>query len=278
MGQTYTRPRPRRDFYDQPEYVPRFGPVDGFDDAYGEVEDEYKPSIIGVKWGVFLAWLNDQWAPGQHLAIIGPTGEGKTTFVVGILGLRKWVIALDPKGEDETLAASGYQRITSLPLPGYLRNRIAAGEPARLIVGGPSRTDNEKKALQRLMAQAIQMVREQGGWTLYVDEFQILADIRLFGLGKPIEELLISARRNRTSVITSFQAPAWVPRASTRQAWGTLILPTRDVNMIKAVAESMGRSWQELMAAIRLLPQYHGLFIPKSVHAPMLLVNPPKVD
>src|SRR5882762_8512664 len=124
--------------------------------------EPYRPSIVGVPWSVFLAWLQEAWAPGQHLAIIGPTGEGKTTFVVGILGLRQWVIALDPKGEDETLAASGYIRITSLPLPGNLRNRIAAGEPARIIVGGPSRTDAEKAALQSLMRDAIQMVREQG--------------------------------------------------------------------------------------------------------------------
>lgn len=241
-------------------------------------EPEEKARIVGVSWSVFLAWLAEAWDPGTHLAIIGPTGEGKTTFVVGILNLRKWVIALDPKGEDETLAASGFTRITSLPLPGNVRDRIAAGEPARFIIGGPSRTSGEQAALRRLMAEAIQMVREQGGWTLYVDEFQILADMRFFGLGKKVEELLISARRNRTSVITAFQAPAWVPRASTRQAWGTLVLPTRDINMIKAVAESMGRPWQELQQAVSQLPQYHGLFIPKSVHAPMILINPPPVN
>jgi hypothetical protein len=122
------------------------------------------------------------------------------------------------------------------------------------------------------------MVREQGGWTLYVDEFQILADLRMFGLGKQVEELLISARRNRTSVITAFQAPAWVPRASTRQAWGTLILPTRDINMIKATAEAMGRSWKDLETIVKQLPQYFGVFIPKSVHAPMIIIHPPKVD
>jgi hypothetical protein len=261
------RPQPVEPSYEVEEYADRIGTA-----------VPSRPSIVGVPWGVFLAWLNDAWDPGTHLAIIGPTGEGKTTFVVGILGLRSWVIALDPKGEDETLAASGYRRVTRLPLPGALRNQIAAGEPARLIIGGPSRTDDEKRALQRLMADAIKMVREQGGWTLYVDEFQILSDIRMFGLGKPIEELLIAARRNRTSVITSFQAPAWVPRASTRQAWGTLILPTRDVQMIKTVAETMGRPWQELHQAVRMLPRFHGLFIPKSVHAPMILINPPKVD
>lgn len=234
--------------------------------------------IVGVPWPLFLAWLDDVWDPGTHLAIVGPTGEGKTTFVVGILGLRKWVIALDPKGEDETLAASGFTRITKLPLSGELRNQIAEGQPARLIIGGPSRTEAEKARLRQLMAQAIRMVREQGGWTLYADEFQILSDMRMFGLGKPIEELLISARRNRTSVITAFQAPAWVPRAATRQAWGTLLLPTRDVNMIKAVAETMGRPWKELNEIVTSLPQYHGIFIPKSIHAPMILINPPPVN
>jgi hypothetical protein len=270
--------------------VPAFPPDEQIyietDDRYSEsfrvgaqpVESQRSPTIVGVRWGVFLLWLRDAWEPGTHLAIVGPTGEGKTTFVVGILGLRKWVLALDPKGEDETLAASGYQRVTSFPLPSSLRNSIARGEPARLIIGGPSRTDEERKHLRRLMAEALKMAREQGGWTVYVDEFQILSDARMFGLGKQVEELLIAARRNRSSVVTSFQAPAWVPRAATRQAWGTLLLPTRDVNMIKAVAESMGRPWQELQRAVHSLPRFHGLFIPKSIHAPMILINPPKVD
>lgn len=258
--------------------VPTAQPQQTYTSATSTSTDDTPAKIVGVSWGVFLAWLSESWDPGTHLAIIGPTGEGKTTFVVGILNLRKWVIALDPKGEDETLAASGFTRITHLPLPGGVRDRIAAGEPARFIIGGPSRTSAEQSRLRALMAEAIQMVREQGGWTLYVDEFQILADLRLFGLGKKVEELLISARRNRTSVITAFQAPAWVPRASTRQAWGTLVLPTRDINMIKAVAESMGRPWQELQQAVNLLPQYHGLFIPKSIHAPMILINPPAVN
>ena len=270
------QPTPTGDPYTDDPYPGGYA-GEQFTDEYEDEEPTAPPMIVGVPWGTFLAWLKDAWAPGTHLAIVGPTGEGKTTFVVGILGLRKWVIALDPKGEDETLAASGFTRITKLPLSARVRDDIASGIPARFIIGGPSRTAAEQAHLRDLMRQGLAMVREQGGWTLYVDEFQIIADMRMFGLGKQVEELLISARRNRTSVITSFQAPAWVPRAATRQAWGTLLLPTRDINMIKAVAESMGRPWQELAAAVNQLPQYHGLFIPKSIHSPMLLVNPPEV-
>ena len=54
--------------------------------------------VISAEWDLFLDWFKDNWHPGDHAALIGPTGEGKSTFAVGILGLRKWVLALDPKG------------------------------------------------------------------------------------------------------------------------------------------------------------------------------------
>lgn len=233
--------------------------------------------IVGVAWEIFLRWLETVWEAGHHLALIGPTGEGKTTFAVSVLALRRWVIALDPKGEDETLSASGFVRITKLPLPRKIRNAIAEGKPARIIIGGSARTDAEERSLRSLMRDAVAMVRQQGGWTIYADEFQVLADMRMFNLGKPIEQLLVSARSNGTSVVTSFQAPAWVPRAATRQAWGVVIFSTRDRAMIKSIAESMGRDWHTLATIVDELPQFFAIFIPKSIHAPMILVHPPKV-
>jgi len=122
------------------------------------------------------------------------------------------------------------------------------------------------------------MVRHQGGWTLYADEFQILADLRMFGLGKPIEQGLVSARAKGTSIVTSFQAPAWVPKASTRQATIVIMWPTRDRNMIKSVAESMGRDPRELMAIMDLLPRYHVCVIPKSIFEPYIITHAPAVN
>lgn len=233
--------------------------------------------IVGVSWEMFLEWFKDAWEPGQHIALIGPTGEGKTTLAVGILTPRKWVIALDPKGEDDTLSESGFVRVTKLPLPRKIRNDVAEGKPARLIVGGSARSTAEDAHNRKLMAQAVEMVRGQGGWTVYADEFQILSDREMFNLGKLVERLLISARKNRTSVVTAYQATAWVPRASTRQATFVVVWGTRDREMIKKVAESMGREWRDLETAVDELPQFFAIVIPKSVRAPMVLVHPPKV-
>jgi hypothetical protein len=236
--------------------------------------------------------LPPPWRPGGHWALIGPTGEGKSTMAVGLLELRKWVLSLDPKGEDETLESSGYQRLLTMPPP---RDRLAAvgkkpregtdewiwdqvdkGLPVGLIAGFEAMTDEEDAALHALMKDAVTWCRRTRGWTLYVDEFELLSSQRMFRLGPDIERMLITARRAGTSVVTSFQAAAWVSKHATRQASFTSLWPTRDRQMIKNVAEAMGRDWKMIALAIDELPPYHTLTIPKQIRAPMLVTMAPK--
>jgi hypothetical protein len=217
----------------------------------------------------------------MHWALVGPTGEGKSTLAVGLLRLRKYVLALDPKGEDETLAASGYLRVTGLPprarLPRDVQKALDENRPARLIVGHAARTEEQDKHLQQLMQDAVNYARYAGGWTLYVDEFELLSSQRMFRLGPYVERMLITARRDRTSVMTSFQAAAWVSKHATRQATFCVVFPTRDRAMIKAVAESMGRDWKQLGEIVDELPPFHAVIIPKSIRAPMVITKARKL-
>ena len=269
-------------------------------------------NVIYLTWEQYLAWLAGKlkqarnaagvmvklppaWVPGDHGAFIAPTGEGKTTHAVGVLGLRKWVLALDAKGEDETLTASGYIRVRELPADGWraavnrlrdkgdqrawkeIYERIDAGQPARVIVGGAAHNDREDDKLRKLMREAITFCRHSEGWTLYVDEFELLSSQRMFHLGPPVERMLITARRAKTSVITSYQAQAWVSSHAHRQAKQVTMWQTGSRQMIKNIAEGMGRDWRQLAEVIDLLPKWHSVTIPRGTHDPMVITRAPKL-
>jgi hypothetical protein len=271
--------------------------------------NELSQPVVWLNWDQYLQWLNGRlvnvttawgekvrlgppWQPGEHMALDGPTGEGKTTHAVGILEARKYVLALDPKGEDETLSQSGYVRVRSIWQDSLrwklahrqdaktwqdIHRRIDDGLDAKVIVGGGSDTDEQDIALQRLMREAITYSRHAGGWTLYVDEFELLSSQRMFNEGPRIERMLITARRKKTSVVTTFQAPAWISQHATRQARRAVKWPTGDRNMIKKLAEAMGRDWRELGSAVDLLPEYHTITIPRGKRHPMVITSAPQL-
>ena len=265
--------------------------------------------VVWLDWEQYLAWLSGRltkvraswgerldlgppWQPGEHMALDGPTGEGKTTHAVGLLSLRKYVLALDPKGEDQTLTDSGYARVTSIyrdSVDWRMRHRedaktwdkiwkaVENGRPARVIVGQGSSTIAEDARNQLLMSEGIAFARQCKGWTLYVDEFELLSSPRMFRQGPMIERMLISARSAGTSVVTTFQAPAWISQHATRQARRAVKWPTGDRNMIKKLAEGMGRDWRDLGAIVDELPPYHTVTIPRGKHHPMVITSAPKL-
>lgn len=236
--------------------------------------------------------LPPPWQPGQHLALIGKTREGKTNFAIWLISaVRRYVLAIDPKGHDETLSASGWTRVTTVP-GGMRKARLwsqewrlwrridrdrAEGRPVRLIAGMTTRTKADDIANRQLIRDAIEYVREAGGYTLLVDEHQILSDRRLYGLGEDIARQSISAARDGTSVVAAMQYLAWVEKAAIRQSTLCALWRTRDEDLIKMTARVTGRPWREIAAAMDELPKYWLLLISDELRAPMLMVRPPKV-
>lgn len=231
--------------------------------------------VMGVEWKDFMNYFSDNWKPGQHVALVGPTGQGKSTFAVPVLKQRKYVVALDPKGGDDTLAASGFERIPSWPPSGKIYQDIADGKPARLILGAKGA---DIDSLAKEFDKALSDILKQGGWTAYIDEFQIAADKRMMNVGTKAEKLLVSARYKKVSVVTAFQAPSWVPTASTRQATWIVMWPTRDEDCIKAVAQKAGREKTQFAEVVKKLPPFHGLIIPPVQSDPMIITVAPKIS
>lgn len=236
--------------------------------------------VQGMGWDDFLVWFKDAWKPGEHVAFVAPTGEGKTTTAVGILKQRKYVLALDPKGGDSTLKAAGFERITKWDRATLrmIQKKIEDDEPVRLIVGPIVETREDMTAMRVLFSKVLRDVFRQGGWTVYVDELQVLSDRRLMNLAGDAEALLIAARDKGVSFVSSFQRPANVPRTASDQSSWFVVFHTRDIDVVNRLAEMAGQAKAHMRGAIKGLTPHSCLIFNRNPRQPIIATKARKVS
>lgn len=240
---------------------------------------DLETDFVALDFDAFLERFGGAWQPGQHVALVGPTGVGKSTFAGHILPLRNYVVALDPKGGDTTLAGlerRGFVRVSQWPPPKKIMRDVAEGRPARLIVSHAWRSKEDFPKLRALLERTIDGVFEQGGWTLYVDELQIAADRRIMNLTAGIEQNLIAARDRGVSVVTSYQRPANVPRSASEMSTYLVVWYTRDRDVVHRLSEMMGRDRSETRAMVNGLGRHDILLASNNPHDPLLATHVPK--
>lgn len=234
--------------------------------------------VEAMSWTDFQDWFSRAWVPGDHVALVGPTGTGKTTFACGILPLRKYVLAMDAKGGDSTLKALqkyGFHR-SGWPLSRKDRKTIDNGEPLRLIIGSVVKERKDLPKLRATLANALNEAFDEKNWTIYLDELQLMADRRMMGLGGSIETYLIAARDRKVSVVSSFQRPANVPRSASDQAAWMAVWYTRDIDVVNRISEMVGRPRAEIRGAVGALEKYAVLLFSRDPSEPIRLIRPPK--
>lgn len=237
------------------------------------------PQIEGKSWDQFLEDFRGEWKPGQHVAIIAPTGQGKTTVLVTLLTeCRKFVLGLDPKGGDETFSKTGFPRLNSWPPPSKAYDKMARGEPVKYLVGPKINRLADRPLLAAVQAKALVGAFDDRGWTVAIDELQIAAD--KMGQSDDIDNLLISARTRGVSVVSLFQRPADVPRAAYQMASWIFLGLTLDVDTINRLAEIVGRPKYEIRGAVNGLARvdYSWLIVPNNPRRPMVLTLPREPD
>ena len=216
--------------------------------------------VLGLSWPEFLPWFQERWRPGEHVNIVARTGTGKTTIEVGILPLRRWVLALDAKGGDRTLSAlekRGFRRLSAWPpdrrTMRSIRDRVEAGQPARFVVGKKSRKRADRPGIRETCRAALLDAQEWGGWTICVDELQLMTDPRMMDLDDIFDELAILARDAGVSLVSAAQQVVRVSRAASNQATWFIAGYTRDLDAVARLGEMAGRSRAEMRGAVRAL-------------------------
>lgn len=183
-----------------------------------------------------MFWARQE--PGQHVVCLGPTGRGKTTLVGKLLA--------------------------HPPTDGVLIPTIGRPDPALQHLGEPATEWPPRMPLRLLMYDNLPFIRRfehrpkqprdfqririnysrllhwmfaRPGWTIFLPDLQVVSDPKMMNLGKPIEQLLLTLRKEKSSVFMDAQAPRWIPSAANDQTSHVLIWKNRDRRVRQRLAE-----------------------------------------
>lgn len=235
--------------------------------------------VEGMEWDdEFLPWFDSVWEPGQHVGMIAHTGAGKTTFGYGLCQQRRYVLIPDAKGGDSTLDGFGYVRLPRWPGKNRLQRMVEDndehGRPSRYVIGTAARTKREVLDLERSIEATLDEAYEMGGWTVYLDEAQIITDPRMMGFRKNVDQLMIAARDRGISVVSSAQAARWVTPATRDQAMWLCMSRTRDVDTVNRLAEILGHDKATIRGLIKALQKFSWVIVGRDPFEPLRVTIP----
>ena len=167
-------------------------------------------AVPSVEWDEFweLLWNGDlMWRQGEHIAMIGPTGCGKSTLAMEMLKMRRYTTLLCTKPYSSTLSkyikANKYQTFTEWP------DKVPASRAPRRAIWPDVRTVGKIPRQRYAIGHAMEQIYTEGNWCVYADELRYIADnLNL----KPIVELFLQQGRELgVSFVGGMQRPKFVP-------------------------------------------------------------------
>lgn len=210
--------------------------------------------IPRVPWSEFIARID--WRQGEHVALVGPTGRGKTTLALALLPKRDWVVILGTKPKDSTLnGLSGrrgsFTRISSWPPP---NDRIS-----RVLLWPPWRNIADKFTQARTLRHALGSIVAEGGWCIFADDVQYLNDE--LRLGDVLQTIWLMARSLGVSLVAATQRPRHVPRVMWTQSTHLFIWGTRDADDLKQLGGLGGVDAGRIRAEVAELGKHDVLYV-----------------
>lgn len=168
-----------------------------------------------VEWEDFENYVFD-WQQGEHVGLVGPTGQGKSTLTYALLPKRNYVAYFATKPDDPTLVKfgkkHGYERIEEWPetKKGFsVKKKVDAEKMPKRLLWPDARHITAIANQQKQFNKAFTDIYQAGGWTVVFDEFWYMCTVLKMELQSRI--LLQQARANNISFVMGSQRPSRIP-------------------------------------------------------------------
>lgn len=220
-------------------------------------------AIPTVDWQTCIDLMT--WEQGEHAAVIGPTGQGKTTLALALLHHREFVTVFATKPQDDTLERfaqeHAYSRHSSWPTAlraTKSRWPWVKHSPRRIIWPDARRldsADHQRKTFQHAMAE----IYVQGGWCTYFDELYVMANT--LKLSQEVKTYLMQGRSLGVSAVISSQRPAWIPLEVYDQSTHLFFCRDNDETNLKRISGVGFLSSRQIRDTIPSLRKHEFLYI-----------------
>jgi hypothetical protein len=206
-----------------------------------------------IPWDEFYTELD--WRQGEHFALIGPTGQGKTTMMKAVLPKHPYVVVFATKPVDSsmsTLERRGYQKIERwLPMDPDLY-------PRRILWPNAQRMDSRKHQ-REIFKEAMDKIFKEGGWTVAIDELWYI--INMLKMEPEVTQYLMQARSLYLSILLATQRPAKVPLEVYDQSTHLMFWRDNDERNLSRISGISYRAAGIIRGIVADLEQYQVLYV-----------------
>lgn len=210
------------------------------------------------------------WKQGEHFALIGPTGQGKTTMLTNLLPLHPFVVVFATKPRDSTMIGlinTGYH-----PMKRW-QTLDPVKFPRRVLWPDASSMDSDQ-VQKGVFHDAFARIYREGGWTVAIDELWYVAN--KLGLVEDIRTYLLQARALDISLLVATQRPAFVPLEVYDQSTHLMFWRDNDETNLRRLSGISYRSADLIRSLVADLERFQVLYI-NTRTGQMLRTRAPKV-